>query len=97
MRLSPTTAITQDPGPVSTVVDGEVLMMSADSGTYFGLNAVGSRIWELAARPITVRELCDRLREEYDVFAEQCEGEVLGYLEQLLDRGLIRVCDAPAA
>jgi hypothetical protein len=97
MRLSLTDAIIQDREPVSAVVDGEILMMSAESGSYFGLNSVGSRIWELAAKPIIIRELCDRLREEYDVSPEQCEGEVLVYLEQLLDRGLIRVCDAPAA
>lgn len=72
-------------------------MMSPERGCYYGLNGLGSRIWELAAQPITVADLCQRLLGEYEVSPEQCRKETCAFLGQLFDRGLIQVCDAPAA
>ena len=83
------TVIRQAKGPVFTEVDGEVVLMSVESGKYYVLNPMGSRIWSLAAEPIRLGDLCARLIEEYDVGQALCETEVLGYVRELADRRLI--------
>lgn len=42
---------------VSSDLDGEVVMMSIDNGEYYGLDAVGSRVWALLERPQAVSDL----------------------------------------
>jgi hypothetical protein len=42
-------------------------------------------------QPTKVSELRDRLLDEYDVEAEQCERDLLGLLEAMRDEGLIQV------
>jgi hypothetical protein len=72
-------------------IDDEVVMMHVDTGKYYGMDTVGSRIWELIAEEIQVREVINKLMEEYDVEEEQCEKDVLEFLNELYDNKLVSV------
>jgi hypothetical protein len=72
--------------PVSTE---EAVMLSISAGRYYGLNAVGARIWELIATPMTVSEICARLCEEFEVDAQNCELAVLEFVNEVVDRGIV--------
>ncbi len=76
---------------LATEIDDQTVMMDIDRGSYFGLNQTGTRIWALLAEPMAIGELRDRLMEQFDVPREQCEQQVVDYLESLLDRGLLEV------
>ena len=72
-------------------IDNEVVMMNIDTGKYYGMDAIGSRIWELIADEILVTELIGKLMEEYDVEEEQCRKDVLEFLNQLNANKLLQV------
>ena len=72
-------------------IDDEVVMMNIDTGKYYGMDAIGSRIWELIADEIQVKELIGKLMEEYDVEEEQCRKDVLEFLNQLNANKLLQV------
>jgi hypothetical protein len=78
---------------VSSDLDEEVAILGLERGIYYGLNAVGAKVWRLIREPKTVREICDTLLDEYDVDSERCERAVLVLLEDLEREGLIEVCD----
>jgi hypothetical protein len=79
----------------STVVardlDGETVMLNLDTGIYFGLDPVGSVIWNQLREPTRLRSVRDRLLAEFDVDADTAAADLLRLAEQLLDRGLIRL------
>lgn len=83
--------IKRNPELVSTEVDGERVMMSVDSGEYFGLDPVGSRIWELIENPIRVDSLLDLLIDEFDVSKEQCESDTFEFLNELRDKNILLI------
>lgn len=85
------TTIRRNPELISTDVDGEKVMMSIENGEYFGLDSVGSRIWELIENPIKVESLVDILIDEFDVSKEQCEMDTLEFLYDLREKNLIFV------
>lgn len=89
--LEPQTRVRRVDDVLETDIDDQTVMMDIDRGSYFGLNQTGTRIWALLAEPMAIGELCDRLMEQFDVPREQCEQQVLDYLESLLGRGLLRV------
>lgn len=70
-------------------VGDELLMMSMEKGSYFSLNSVGSRIWELLASSIAFDDLVAQLTAEYDVPAEACRKEVAIFLAALRERGML--------
>jgi hypothetical protein len=72
-------------------VDTELVMMRLESNGYFGLDAIGRRIWELIAQPQPVSAICARLLTEFDVTPDACEADVLGFLNELAGYGVITV------
>lgn len=95
MSINSESIISKNPQIISSKMDDEVVMMSVEKGNYYGLNRVGSEIWEKLTKPLTVSHLCDKLMQEFDVEKEQCEREVITYLEKLVSEGLILVSDKP--
>jgi Coenzyme PQQ synthesis protein D (PqqD) len=74
---------------VSSDLGGEVAILDLKAGVYYGLDAVGARIWSLIQEPRTVNEIRDILLEEYDVEPERCERDLLALLRRLADEGLV--------
>ena len=79
---------------ISSGMDDETVMMSIQEGKYYGLNPVGSRIWELLAQPRTLARVCDILLAEYDIPAEECQREVVEFVEKLLEKKLVKIAAA---
>lgn len=79
---------------LTTVVDGELIGMSVEQGACYGLNGVGTRIWELLSEPRSIASLFEHLTSEYEVDAEQCSREVMDWLEELRAEGLVHVSAA---
>ncbi len=75
---------------ISGQLHDEIVMMDLEQGKYFSLNPVASRIWDLLDRPLSVRELCRILIDEYDVEPERCLAEVWEYIIDMARLGLIR-------
>jgi Coenzyme PQQ synthesis protein D (PqqD) len=75
---------------LSATIGEEIVMMSAKSGEYIGLNSVGSRIWELIEQPRDFGDLCARLEAEFDIAPADCIREVEGFLAELEQHRAIR-------
>ena len=84
-------------GQLSADLEGEVVVLHLESGIYYGLSAVGARIWELIQEPTSVGDVRDALLEEYDVESQQCEREVLDLLSSLQAHQLIEMDVQPGS
>jgi hypothetical protein len=91
------TVIVRNREPVTVEVDGTAVMMSLLQGKYYGLDAIGTRIWELVESPISARRLCDVLMEEFAVDRETCERDVLEFVSALAAERLVEVLDGTPA
>jgi hypothetical protein len=95
MAINLNTVVSKNQQIISSKMDDEVVMMSVEKGNYYGLNRVGSEIWEKLTEPVTVAGLCDKLMQEFNVEKEQCQREVITYLDKLVSEGLILVSEKP--
>ena len=73
-----------------TVSDGSVLL-HMETEIYFGLNSVGTKVWELLPPECTeLEELCRRLADTYpDVEPEMLRQDVAELLEMLQENELV--------
>jgi hypothetical protein len=78
-------------GQLSADLDSETVILHLESGTYYGLSAVGAQIWKLIQEPRPVSDVRDILLEEYDVEPAQCERDVLALLGDLEAHKLIDI------
>lgn len=90
-NISTESIVSQIDEIVASDIDDEKVMMSIEKGRYYGLDPVGSRVWELIGKPIRVSELIDTLLLQYDVDRETCEQDVLSFLEELYEDEILRV------
>ncbi len=77
------------PDVVAREVGGETMLLDLASGTYFGLDAVGSRVWQALEDGGSLTEACDKVAAEYDVARDQLESDVLALAGRLLEQGLV--------
>ena len=80
------------PGEVmSTQLDGEMVLMHVSKGEYFGLDEVGTFVWELLSQPVSIGQLCSAVEEEFDVAPDLCESDILSLIERLEDEDLVEI------
>jgi len=76
---------------MARVVGDDTVILDLVSGTYYGLDAVGARIWELAAAGQTLAQVCEAMLAEYDVSRADIERDVLALTKTLVDKQLVSV------
>jgi hypothetical protein len=87
------TVVSQVEEIITSDIGGETVMMSLENSAYYGMDTVGSRIWQLIAQPMTVSNLCDVLQTEFEVEQETCRQDVLELLTNLYQANLIHVIE----
>jgi hypothetical protein len=78
-------------GVVFNKLDDELVMMCIENGEYYGLDSVGTRIWELIEKKSTVENIVEILCNEYHVDPKQCNVETISFLHTLLEKKLINI------
>jgi hypothetical protein len=70
---------------------GEVVILDLKSGTYYGLDVVGARIWTLIEQPASIISIRDAIVAEFDVDDATCERDVVTFVERMQKAGLIEI------
>ncbi|MDI3255792.1 PqqD family protein [Pseudacidobacterium ailaaui] len=81
-------------GVLSQSLENETILLNMDSGLFFGLTPVASRIWALLAAGHTPLEVHRMLLEEYRVDPAVLEQDLEDLLHRLAEKGLIQYVDA---
>lgn len=72
-------------------VGDEMVILDLDTGTYFGLDPVGARVWALLSEGKTVGETREAMLDEFDVGRERLEQDMNELLDKLSGQGLIKI------
>ncbi len=72
----------------------ELAMLDLDTGKYFVIDRLGAVIWERLEATVRVADLLAELKVAYDVTPQRCEADVIAFLRQLHDKGLVRAWKA---
>ena len=73
------------------VIEGEAVILSLDTKVLRGLNAVGSRVWELIDGRRRVDEIVDVIAREFATERTRVAPDVDAFVQALLDRSLVTV------
>ena len=74
---------------VTRQVGDETVLLNLESGTYFGLDPVGSRFLELLEVEGTLAAVLAKMLEEFDVTEAQLEADLLRLADEMLASGLL--------
>jgi Coenzyme PQQ synthesis protein D (PqqD) len=68
---------------------GESVLLDLGTGTYFGLDAVGTRLWHLLKEQGSTAAAIATLQREYDVDERRLQQDVEVLISRLLAKGLL--------
>lgn len=74
-------------------LDGEAVLLNLDTEIYFGLDEVGTRMWQLLTTQPTIQAAYDALLAEFDVSLETLAEDLTVLVRELLEHGLVTVAE----
>nr|UXE44942.1 hypothetical protein Hi04_10k_c3996_00017 [uncultured bacterium] len=72
-------------------LQGEAVILNLASSTYYGLDSVGTRIWQLCEAHGSLQAVFDAMQHEFDAPGEMLESDLLTFVDDLLARGLLAI------
>ena len=91
MSITPDTKIQLVDNQSSSVLGKETVLLNYELGNYYELNEVGGFIWALLQqeKTMSVREIQEKILDEFDVEPAVCYDELTAFVENLLREKLI--------
>jgi hypothetical protein len=77
-----------NPDVVWAEVDGELVLLDARTGNYYGLNRVGADIWRLLTQACPTEAILGYLLDSYEVEPGPAERDLADFLADLMASGL---------
>lgn len=74
---------------VFRVLGDEAVILNLATGVYFGLDTVGTRMWQLMSEHGSTDPVVTALLGEYEVDEGQLRGDLEKLIEQLKEKGLV--------
>jgi hypothetical protein len=70
-------------------VGDELAILDLDRSVYYGLDAVGARVWELLQTPTALSAVLSAVVEEFEVDREVASVDLLALVDELVDKDLV--------
>jgi hypothetical protein len=77
-------------------LDGESVLLNLETERYFGLDAMGTRMWEEVTVSANIAAAYRKLLEEFEVDPEILRNHLSELLSRLVDNGLLKLSPADA-
>lgn len=74
---------------IDAKINNESVMMCMERSSYFSLDEIGTRVWDILAEPYSLRRVCDILIREYDIDHLTAMIEIGTLIQDLIDHNLI--------
>jgi hypothetical protein len=92
--IEPNKLVVVPPHVLIRFLDGESVLLNLESERYFGLDATGTRMWELVTTQPSTQLAYEKLLEEFDVEPETLRNHLMELLSSLVENGLLQVLPA---
>ena len=89
-KLNVQKSVVRSKDAVSRVIDGETVLLTPENSTVHVLNDVGTKIWSLTEKPITIQSIVGEIIEEYDVSPEVLHKDVKSFINELISKGVLK-------
>ena len=78
-------------------VEKETVLLNLEAECYYGLDEIGTRMWQLLTTAASIEDAYAELFAEFDVDAELLRQNLSELLERLVDKGLLQLLSGDTA
>lgn len=80
----------------SSIIEGEVIVVTLKDSILYSLNEVASRIWKLSKKGnFKISEIIKKIVEEFEVDEKEAEKDILEFIKIMISKKMIEVKNEP--
>jgi len=79
------------PDTLINVVSGESVILNLKTESYFGLDTIGTDMWQALTTSDSVQSAFESLLTQYDVGEETLKNDLSVFVDKLLQNGLVEL------
>jgi hypothetical protein len=92
MQLSPNDLITKNTRIAQRLFEERMLVITAKDSMLHRFNEAGTFIWTILDKPISIKEICKALEENFNCFgAQKNYKEISDFITALKEKDLVRI------
>lgn len=92
LNLSAQTQVQRvDEDIAETEFENAIVLLHIENGEYYNFNSTGSTLWKALQQPRDVAELARLLAASYECTAEDCQPDVIAWLQETSQKGLVQI------
>lgn len=91
MEISFAKRVVVPPDTLVNVIGAEAVLLNLKSEQYFGLDGMGTRMWQVLTASESIQAASEELLGEYDVSADVLRKDLNELLQKLLSHGLVEL------
>ena len=88
-------SLSQNASPTSNILSSELgeesVLLNLQTEEYFGLDDIGTRMWQMLIEKDSIQAAIDALLVEYKVEPNQLQQDIKNLVEELVDHGLLEL------
>ena len=93
MTINSSSRVRATEGTLFRELQGEAVLLNLGSESYFGLDAVGTRMWMVLTAAESIQAAYETLLDEYEVEPEKLREDLDGLIGKLVEHGLVEFVD----
>ena len=90
-EITGASTLVRNPELLSVEMDGDLVMMSIESGNYFGVSGIGPSIWSFLETPKQFDEVVNEIVENFEVEPELAAADLHKFVAEMAQNGMIEV------
>jgi hypothetical protein len=80
-----------NPDVVFRDIEGDTVLLHLERGIYFGLEAVGTRVWTALVEHGCARPAVASILDDFEVTEDVLERDIARFLDALAEKDLVRI------
>lgn len=85
------TVVVVEPGHLTAPLGDELAILTMDKGEYYGLDEVGTVVWNASLEPVRVLDVVNVVMDRFDGERQVVEADLVRLFSELVEAGLARV------
>lgn len=90
-EITDASTLRRNPELLSVEMDGDLVMMSIETGNYFGVSGIGPSIWHFLETPKRFDEIVDEIVENFEVEPDIAAADLRAFVASMAKNGMIEV------
>lgn len=90
-EITKNSVIERNPDMLASAIDDELVLLSVSNSKYYGMDDIGTEIWNKLDKATKVEDIVEQILAEYDIQKTKLENDIIEYLKELSKNNIIKV------